>query len=189
MAQPWPQPLMQSFTYANQPQFATDESVFYGPYTRLLYHLFGVLGPYEISPQYHIPNAARDVIDVVALFTVELNKHPVFFIEVKPTASLNLDSKRKQADDQMRDRFRDLRHTLITPRLPAVSAFGTRLCFYEYTVATNAVVPAAIPADPLILNDVAPADRWDCDLLEADGAARFRQLVESVLEMCQAYEQ
>ncbi|KAJ2920066.1 hypothetical protein MD484_g271, partial [Candolleomyces efflorescens] len=183
MAQPWPQPLMQSFISANQPQFATDESAFNGPYTRLLYHLFGVLGPYEISPQYRIFDTTRDV---VALLTVELNKHPVFFIEVKPTASFNLDSKRKQADDLMRDHFRDIRHTLITPRLPAVSAFGTRLCFYEYTVATNALTPAAVPADPLFLNDVAPADRWDCDLLEADGAARFRQLVDSVLEMCQA---
>lgn len=81
----------------------------------------------------------------------------------------------------MRDRFQDLRHDLLTPRLPAVNAFGTRLCFYEYSVTTNSVVPPAIPADPLFLNDVAPANRWNCDLLEADGAIRFRRLVENIM--------
>jgi hypothetical protein len=184
--QPWPQYLVQSFTSVNQPQFSTDENAYYGPYARLLYYLFGLEGPFEISPQYLIPESPRNSTDVVALFTVELNKHPVFFILVKPPASHALDSKRKQADDQMRDRFRDLRRSLVTPRLPAISAFGTRLSFYEYTVATNTVVPAAIPAHPVILNDLAPADRWSCDLLDADGIARLRQIAQDVRAMCQA---
>ncbi|KAI0256052.1 hypothetical protein BJV78DRAFT_435508 [Lactifluus subvellereus] len=37
-----------SFLSVNQPQYATDESVYYPPYTRLLYHLFGIEGPFEI---------------------------------------------------------------------------------------------------------------------------------------------
>jgi hypothetical protein len=93
------------------------------------HHFFGVEGPFEISPQYHIPETPRDSIDVIALFTVELDKHPVFFIEVKAPASFAFDSKRKQADDQMRDHYRDLRHNLVTPRLPGISAFGTRMAF------------------------------------------------------------
>ncbi|KAJ3517648.1 hypothetical protein NLJ89_g376 [Agrocybe chaxingu] len=185
-AEPCPQYLVQSFISANQAQFATDESVYYGPYTRLLYYLFGLEGPFEISPQFHIPETPPDAIDVVALFAVELNKHPVFFIEVKPRASFALDSKRKQADEQMRDHFRDVRRNVVTPRLPATSAFGTRLSFYEYTAATNAVVPAAIPVDPVILNDVAPADRWSCDLLDAVGIARVREVAQGVRAMCQA---
>jgi hypothetical protein len=44
--------------------------------------------------------------------TSELDKHPVLFIEVKAPTSF---AKRKQADDQMRDIFRDLRHNLVTP--------------------------------------------------------------------------
>src|SRR5258705_394901 len=102
MAAPWPQWLVNSFVSANQPQFFTDESVYYGPCVRLLYHLFGVEGPFEISPQYHIPQTPPDATDVVAPLIVELNKHPVLFILVKPPASFALDSKRKQADDQMR---------------------------------------------------------------------------------------
>jgi hypothetical protein len=186
MNTPWPQWLINSFASANQPQFATDESAYYGPYTRLLYHLFGIEGPFEITPQYHIPQTPRDSIDVVALFTVELNKHPVLFIEVKAPASFPLDSKRKQADDQMRDRFRDLRHTLVTPRLPGISAFGTRMAFYEYVAATNSLTPHVIPPDPESLNDVAPAGRWSYDLLQANGNAQMRRVVEDVKAMCQA---
>ncbi|KAI0300334.1 hypothetical protein BC826DRAFT_950059 [Russula brevipes] len=157
MAAPWPQWMTNSFLSANQPQFANDESAYYGPYTRLLYHLFGIEGPFEI-------------------------------ILIKPPSSFHLDSKRKQADDQMRDRFRDLRANLVTPRLPAISAFGTRVAFYEYIAATNAVTPPAIAADPIFLNDVAPADRWNYDLLEADGIARMRQVAQDVRAMCQALD-
>ena len=186
MDAPWPQWLINSFSSANRPQFSTDESVYYGPYTRLLYHLFGIEGPFEISPRYHIPQTPRDAIDVVALFTVELDKHPVLFIEVKPPASFALDSKRKQVDDQMRDRFRDLRHNLVTPRLPGISVFGTRMAFYEYVAATNTLTPPAIVPDPDSLNDLAPAERWSYDLLEANGIAQMRQVAEDVKEMCQA---
>ena len=178
-----------SFLSANQPQFANDESAYYGPYTRLLYHLFGgIEGPFEITPQYHIPQAPRNAIDVVAMFTVEFNKHPVFFIEVKPPSSFHFDSKRKQADEQMRDRFRDLRPNIVTPRLPAISAFGTRVAFYEYIPATRGVTPPAIAADPMFLEDIAPADRWNYDLLEADGIARMRQVAQDVRAMCQALD-
>jgi len=183
MATPWPQWLINSFLSASQPQFATDESVFYGPYTRLLYHLFGVEGPFEISPQFQ---TRSDAIDIVALFVVELNKHPVFFIEVRPPGSFTLDSRRKQADEQMRDRFRDLRHALVTPRLPGISAFGTRLAFYEYVAATNSLTPRAIAPDDQFLTDVAPANRWDHDVLDANGTARVRQVVQDVIAMCQA---
>jgi len=188
MAAPWPQWMTNSFLSANQPQFANDESAYYGPYTRLLYHLFGIEGPFEIIPQYHVPQTPCDAIDVVAMFTVELNRHPVLFIEVEPPSSFHLDSKRKQADDQMRNRFRDLRANLVTPHLPAISAFGTRVAFYEYIAATNAVTPPAIAADPIFLNDVAPADRWNYDLLEADGIARMRQVAQDVRAMCQALD-
>ena len=125
-------------------------------------------------------------MDVVALFVVELNKHPVLFIEVKTPGSFCLNSKRKEADDQMRDRFRTLQHSIVMPRLPGISAFGTRLAFYEYETATTRVTPPAIVPDLTYLNDVAPAERWTHDLLDANGAARIRQMVEDVLAMCQA---
>jgi hypothetical protein len=188
MNTPWPQWLINSFVSASQlePQFATDESVYYGPYTRLLYHLFGLEGPFEITPQYYVPGTSCEVNNVVALFTVEFDKHPVLFIEVKAPASFALDSKRKQADEQMRDHFRHLCHNVVTPRLPGISAFGTRMAFYEYVAATTALTPHAILPDPVSLNDMAPAERWSFDLLEANGTAQMRKVVEDVKAMCQA---
>jgi hypothetical protein len=181
MDTPWPQWLVNSFVSANQPQFAPDESSYYGPYTRLLYHLFGIEGPFQIT-QYHIPH---DSIDVVALFTIKLNKHPMLFIKVKAPASFPLDSKHKQADDQVCDCFCDLCHGLVMPWLPGISAFGTRMAFYEYIAATNTLTPCIIPADLESLNDVALAERWSYDLLEANGIVKMHQVVEDVKVMCQ----
>jgi hypothetical protein len=110
----------------------------------------------------------------------------VLFIEAKAAASFALDSKRKQADDQMRDLFRDLRHNLVTPRLPGISTFGTRMAFYEYVAATNTLTLRAISPDPISLNDVAPAERWSYDLLEANGIAQMRQVTEDVRAIRQA---
>ena len=126
MDAPWPQWLINSFASANQTQSSTDESAYYGPYTRLLYHLFGVEGPFEITPNFDIPinSYDRDTVDTIALFTVEFNNHPVLFIAVKAPAYVVFDSRRKQADNQMRDRFRDLRHNLITSLASAPSVLA-----------------------------------------------------------------
>lgn len=113
------------------------------------------------------------------MFT-ELDKRAVFFIRFKPPVTLFLDSKRKQADDRVRDHFRDFRHSLVTPCLPGISAFGTRMAFYEYVVANNRVTPRAITPDPDFLNDVAPVEQWNCDLLEDEGNNRMRQVVQDV---------
>ncbi|KAI9434362.1 hypothetical protein H4582DRAFT_1818693 [Lactarius indigo] len=158
MTDPLPQWLVNSFLSVGQPQYSTDESVYYGPY-----YLFGIEGQFEISFRFHVSQTLRDSSDVVALFTVELNKHPVFFIQVHPPATFILDSKRRIADDQMRDRFRDFRHFLVTPRLPGISALGTRMAFYEYVVVHNGVTQRAIVPDPEFLNDVASIERWNCD--------------------------
>ncbi|KAJ3545749.1 hypothetical protein NMY22_g2315 [Coprinellus aureogranulatus] len=149
---------MRSFLAANQPQFGTDQSAFYGPYTRLLYYLFDVLGPYDAVPRFHTPSGQ---LDVEATFTVEFYKYPI------PSESKPMN---RCVTTGRRGHFRDLRQAAVTPHLPGVSAFGTRLRFYENTVATNGVAPAAVPPDPLVLNDLAPVDRWDCDLLDADDA-------------------
>jgi hypothetical protein len=190
MTDSWPDWLLNSFASANKPQFYSDENVYFGPYNRLLYHLFGLQGPFIVSPQYRIPHSIRgDAFDAVSPFIVQIydkknELRPVLFIDVKPPASFALDSKRKQADDEMRNHFRDLRHKLATPRLPGISAFGTRLAFYEYDAATNILTPHAIVPDPVILNDVAPADQWNFDLLESDGITRFHQVVQDVMSMC-----
>ena len=186
MTTPWPQWMTISFQIATQPEFANDGSAYYGSYTRLLYHLFGVDGPFEVALQHHIPETPHDAFDVVAIFTVEVKKHPVFFIQVKPPSYFRFDSKRRQADDQMRDHFGDLRTELITPRLPGISAFGTRIAFYECTLATNALTPRAIAPNPDLLSDTFPAEQWNYDILEAAGIDKMRETARDVRAMCAA---
>lgn len=78
------------------------------------------------------------------------------------------------------------RRSLVTPRLPGISAFGTRVAFYEYVTATNTFTPRAISPNSVSLNDVVPAERWSYDLLEANGIAQMRKVTEDVRAMCQA---
>ena len=172
----WPQYTIQSFHSAilSDPS-GKDESVFYGPYTRLLYTLFSLDGPFEVMPQFKhaVLAGPQESIDLTTVLVVEVNRHPVFFIEVKPPASYPYDSKREEADTQMRRRFRDLRQILIISRLCGVSTFGTRLAFYEYDKDTSTLTPEQIHPHGSLFTDVAPANRWDCDILQPDGAKMF----------------
>jgi len=178
----WHPSLTTSFERYNQPQFAYDQKVYFGPYATLLDKLFGIGGPFDVVRR--VDKSPYDADDGHLTFTVEFNRHPVLFIQVNAPSSLRFDSTRKQAHKRMRDHFLDLRPNLATPRLLGISAFGTRMAFYEYTAATNTLIPPAIAADPKLLDRVAPADRWNYDLLETDGVARMCQVVNDVNAMC-----
>jgi len=52
---------------------------------------------------------------------------PILFIEIKSPFGFNNDSRRAQADEQIRERFHQLRAYIKVRRLVGVSAFGTRL--------------------------------------------------------------
>ncbi|KIL56941.1 hypothetical protein M378DRAFT_423730 [Amanita muscaria Koide BX008] len=128
---------------------------------------------------------SKESIGIVAVLVVEVDRHPVFFMDVKPPISFLYDSKREEADEQMRRRFRDLRQLLAIPVLYGISAFGTRLSFYEYDPATHVLQPEQVlRSHPSILADVAPITRWDCDVLQQEGANRLRKVVNQVKEMC-----
>jgi hypothetical protein len=189
---PWPEWLTNSFVSANQPENASDKNAYYAPYMRLLYHLFGNEGPFEVSLKFDIPDDPCEGIDVVALFTVELinrlepNKRPVLFLEINAPAPLAFDTKRKQAEERMCDLLQDLREYpgLVTPRIPGIIAFGTRMAFYECVVATNKVTPRQITPDPVFLNGLAPVERWGYDVFQAKGIAQLRRVAEDVKAMC-----
>jgi hypothetical protein len=186
-AHPWPAYIHQSFKSAilRDPS-GKDESVFYAPFTRLLYTLFSVEGQYEVVPQFKsvVRQSGQGGINIVTVLVVEVNRHPVLFMEIKPPAAIPHDSKREEADWQMRHRFRDLRQDLSIYTLHGISAFGTRLSFYEYDPVTHALRPEVIQSDPAYFADVAPISRWDCDVLQQEGADRLKGIVEKVKEMC-----
>ncbi|KAF8639340.1 hypothetical protein AX17_001560 [Amanita inopinata Kibby_2008] len=65
--------------------------------------------------------------------------------------------------------------------LYGVSAMGTRLSFYEYTKATGNVLSPPFIAS--IINDVAPMERWNYELLETAGEDKLRAVIAEVKAM------
>jgi hypothetical protein len=51
---------------------------------------------------------------------------------------------------------------------------------YECTTATGAVTPTRIGAHPHHVNDVAPATRWEYDIMEPEGISRMREVIGGV---------
>jgi hypothetical protein len=86
----WPQNTLQSFHSAILSDLSDKEqSVFYEPYIRLLYSLFSLDGPYEVMTQFKhaVLTGPQESIDLITVLMVEVDRHPVFFIEVKPPES------------------------------------------------------------------------------------------------------
>ena len=69
------------------------------------------------------------------------------------------------------------------PTLHAVRAIGTRLCFYRCdTVEEGRIIrPLMIPLGGV---DAAPVTRWDYDILDDDGEARLRAVVDEIKRAC-----
>jgi len=69
------------------------------------------------------------------------------------------------------------------PTFYAVSAMGTKLCFYSKP-RDGRLTPHRIPPDPDLMLEVVPNERWDYDILEEDGVQRFRAIVEEIKRGC-----
>jgi hypothetical protein len=180
MAATWPQWMTNSILTANHANDVdNDENLYKGVYTTLLFHFFPPSGPFAIDIRFSTPQTPLTL-------TIELYEHPVQYpvlsIQIRPPSSFHLNSKRKQANDQMCDHCRELSANLITPRLHAISMFGPHILFYEYTATTNAITLPMIVADPVLSNDTA---WWSYDVLEAGGLERIHQVVKDVWAMCE----
>jgi hypothetical protein len=165
--------------------FTTDETEYYGPYNTLLTDIFPHAEHFQIVPQYKGPITPGS-IDFTTIYIVRKRKCPVFFIEIKPFPHLDDISTREKADQQMRDRFVTIiGRTLVIPKLYGISAMGTRFSVYEYNQETNMLLPPSIARDAMYVTDVAPAERWNYELLEDDGEKKMRELVVEVKAMCE----
>ena len=85
----WPASITQSFV--SVAHITTDESVYHDNKTSIIF--FPWESNFEIVPQFKRPLNSSESIDFVTVLVVNINHHPVFFVEVKPPASLALLSK------------------------------------------------------------------------------------------------
>lgn len=82
-------------------------------------------------------------------------------------------SARKNAEDQVRYRFWQLSHLVRIPKLYGVSAVGRQLSFYTYDRASRTVEPGPL----------APIERWNTNIMEEVGRAKFLAVVEEIKQM------
>ncbi|KAF9509037.1 hypothetical protein BS47DRAFT_1302035 [Hydnum rufescens UP504] len=155
---PWPEKVIRQFQTSPPNPVESD---FLGAYNRLLYTLFSLA---LISP---VP---RKLSDYIITFEV-LQNRSVFILKLNKPADLTWISSRQAADVQIRQ------------TLHAVSAMGTRLCFCPLNIAD---VPTEIISHniPRIVNDTAPMERWDYDVLDS-GEGRLRAVVDSIKAACE----
>lgn len=88
----------------------------------------------------------------------------MLFIEIKPSDHIHHISTRREADNQMRERFEKLFGKVKIDKLSGISTLGTRVCFYEINPQSGYIEPEAIPDDLVRIKDVAPAHRWSLDV-------------------------
>src|ERR1700748_2918527 len=154
---PWPEQILEQFDQV--PARTIDESEYYGPYNSLLSFLFPVDEGFQVAPKCKGP-VYPGSNDFRTIYVVNVNKRPVFFIEIKPRGHLQNMGARGAADEQMRDGFYNLVGNLVIPKLFGISAMGTAYSIYEYGKDTTKIFPAAIHKDFSIINDYAPVTRW-----------------------------
>lgn len=156
------------------------ETDFYGPYNKLPSYLFPPDSAFTVVPP-------QDLVDSSRLdFAVYHKTSLVFGLEVKTPTDLMYISSRKLADVHMRELLIDFGEECPIPTLHAVSAMGTRLCFYQLDTTDVAaeIVPHWIPQNSTRVIDTAPAERWDCDILDANGEQRLRTVADEIKEAC-----
>ena len=173
---------MSSFSIAES-EGGNAEAHFYGPWNRLLNTMFPVDSKFEVHPQYPPPGLNKESVDFVAVL-IRINKIPVFMVEVKPPANFHLQSKRTDADEQLRRRLLETSVATKIPVLHGISAFGTKIAFYKFDPDTRYLEPRGVAHDPDFVKDTAPEEWWAFDILEEEGAKKFQDVVENVKETC-----
>ncbi|KAI9566177.1 hypothetical protein HD554DRAFT_2174636 [Boletus coccyginus] len=186
---PWPADVVRQLKNISP---HADENALLGPYNKLLNTLFPPDTDFAIVPQYLKPdlvNSSRYGFS----FEIFFKSWPVFVLELKQPAGLQYKSSRATADALIRMRVADRAGDRPVPILHGVSAFGTRLCFYRLDTSTIndaagiLILPTGIPRPdrPTRMSDTAPMERWDCDVLEAEGETRLRAVVDLIKAACE----
>lgn len=180
---PWSPVIMCSFSNAQH----SPDSHFRGPWNRLLNALFPVDSPFIVFPKF----SPGEHCDSIGLFTVQVYGNPVFAVEILPKENLRCPLSRGEADEKMRDFFRDTTPTLQIPVLHGVVAFGTKIAFYHLNTAKRTVDPPMIASPDqtdCVTNDGPPQDWWSDDITELTGASKFREIVRDAMSAGKIYE-
>lgn len=147
----------------------------------------------------------RKTMPFMEVQDVDDNWNTVFILQLKGSAELEDETLRAQADEEIRRRMAELIGSFSVqgaranssnnfnfcsvdrcplPILHAVSAMGTKFRFYRASRDTGSSSdPLGAPKSSITSGpDIPSVDCWDCDILEEEGARRFRAVVDYILE-------
>ncbi|KAF9008300.1 hypothetical protein BDQ17DRAFT_1301522 [Cyathus striatus] len=161
----------------------TIKEYFYPLYLRILYISFPVDQKFILFPHCNITCVTDTVTppsDDFIPFVIQTKIHKVvFFVQIHAPTLLGDPHERKQADNEMRNRFRQFGGSLQIPKLYGMCAFGTHICFYSYDRDTGAITPTPVENT----DDTAPVYRWSLNILEEDGRLRLLNIVEEIQQI------
>ena len=171
---------MQQFLFVDPS--TTHKSVLYGPFCSLLGELFPRTEGFMVHSQYNLIGGAIDF--AIMSFHIGQCDLPIFFMEIKKFSSLNLDSARGEADNQMHERFGKILETFGDHlcKLTSISAMGTRFAIYKCITQDGDIVitPAPVRYNPSICNNTVPWERWRYDVMQHDGEEKLKQLAREI---------
>ncbi|KAI6031071.1 hypothetical protein PISMIDRAFT_6504 [Pisolithus microcarpus 441] len=155
-------------------------------FNKLLHSLFPPDTEFTVVLEYPKPTPPQSC-GPISFLEVFIGTRPVFILELNARADLMYESLRQAADEVIRARLGGLASRCPIPTVHAVSAMGTRLRFYhlDTTDVAGEIAPLSIPRHPTRVTETAPKERWDCDVLDADGEARLRAVVDAIKEACE----
>ncbi|KIO24253.1 hypothetical protein M407DRAFT_26367 [Tulasnella calospora MUT 4182] len=177
----WPQKVLRQFQLVPP---NSDEGAYCGPWNKLLYTLFPADSDFTVVPNFQELGSTQGA-DFLISIDVYIGNKPVLLVELKKPNNLRYISRREDADMQLRRRLRDLVRDCPIPTMYGISAFGSRVCFYRLsTVPGSPINPPLIPRDLEYVNDVAPEDRWNDNVLDVGGEDKLRQVVREIFDAC-----
>ena len=182
---PWPAHIV---THSSRlPDTESIENKFYGLYNSILIECFPST-QFIITPQYVTEEAqtgGTGTIDFVITYVIQpLDlESPIFFIEIKPPTYLHSITARKYAENQVRTRFGQLAHLVQIPKLYGVSAIGRQLSYYTYERDSGTIEPVALADSISSIVDTAPIGRWNTNIMQEQGRAKFLAVVEEIKQM------
>ncbi|KAI6096828.1 hypothetical protein F5141DRAFT_1220394 [Pisolithus sp. B1] len=139
-----------------------------GPYKKLLHTLSPVYSDFLVSHDF-LPVDIGGGADAILSFEVTLRQHPVFVPQIQPPTAL----------------------VVYIGLCGIIANFAlVVLLLITFRAYASACPPrdqrdwdqAPLRDDPELTIDVAPQNRWDCDVLEADGERRLQALVPQITE-------
>ncbi|KAF8986340.1 hypothetical protein BDQ17DRAFT_1205129, partial [Cyathus striatus] len=98
----------------------------------------------------------------------------------KPPSHLLDPRLRRQADEDMRLRFKEVTHYVKIPKIVGICAMGRKVAYYRYDLATGVVESpnGACSKNPYNV----PMEWWDSDVMEKEGQNKLLRVVQGVLE-------